>query len=80
MYDKVQIKKLPTSEQRISQGKINGVAWTTSQVKKIRVFVQRTPDATEKVSERINIGGYITVLNLYQFIKLNVKKNLCVGL
>lgn len=56
VYDKVQIKKVPTSEQRIAQGKVNGVAWTTGQIKNITVFVQRTPEAAEKAND--TIGWY----------------------
>ena len=56
LYDKVQKKLLPTSEQRIAKGTVNGVARTTGQVKTIRAFVQRTPEAAEKVSERICVG------------------------
>lgn len=33
--------------------------WTTGQVKNIRVFVQRTPEAVKKVSERTVVGRYI---------------------
>lgn len=62
VYDKVQIKKVltseqvkkfPTSEQRIAQGKVNGVVWTSGQIKKIVAFVQRTREAAEKVHDTI---------------------------
>lgn len=56
VYDKVQIKKVPASEQRIAQGKINGVAWTTGQIKSITAFVQRTPEAAEKAND--TVGWY----------------------
>ena len=56
VYDKVQIKKLPCSEQRIAKGKVNGVAWTEGQIKSIRAFVDRTPEAAGKVSNRIHVG------------------------
>lgn len=56
VYDKYQFKKLPSSEQRIAQGKVKGVAWTIGQVEKIRAFVQRTPEATKKVSQRLHVG------------------------
>ena len=56
VYDKVQIKKLPCSEQRIAKGKVNGVAWTEGQIKSIRAFVERTPEAAGKVSDRIHVG------------------------
>ena len=60
VYDKVQIKKLPCSEQRIAKGKVNGVAWTEGQIKSIRAFVERTPEAAGKVSDRIHVGKYIS--------------------
>lgn len=63
LYDKVQKKLLPTSEQRIAKGTVNGVARTTGQVKTIRAFVQRTPEAAEKVSERICVGPMELKLN-----------------
>ena len=56
VYDKVQIKKLPCSEQRIAKGKVNGVAWTEGQIKSIRASVERTPEAAGKVSDRIPVG------------------------
>ena len=56
VYDKVQIKKLPCSEQRIAKGKVNGVALTEGQIKSIRAFVERTPKAAGKVSDRIHVG------------------------
>ncbi|XP_073242440.1 uncharacterized protein [Porites lutea] len=56
VYDKVQIKKLPCSEQRIAKGKVNGVAWTEGQIKSIRANVERTPEAAGKVSDRIHVG------------------------
>ena len=64
VYDKVQIKrvltteevkKCSTSEQRIAQGKINGVVWTSGQIKKIMAFVQRTRKAAEKVHDTIGL-------------------------
>lgn len=55
VYDKIQHKKQPSSEQRIAQGKVNGVAWTTCQVEKIMASVQRTPEAAQKVSKRLLI-------------------------
>lgn len=61
VYDKVQIKKSP-SEQRIVQGKVNGVAWTTGQIKNITAFVQRTPEAAEQVNDTI---GWYTCICIY---------------
>ena len=57
VYDKVQTKKLPTSEQRVAEGWVNGVAWTTGQIKNITVFVQRTPEAAAKAND--TIGWYM---------------------
>lgn len=60
VYEKVQfkkvltseeVKKCSTSEQRIVQGKVNGVVWTTGQIKMITAFVQRTREAAEKVHD-----------------------------
>lgn len=60
VYDKVQIKKViraeevkkcSTSEQRIVEGKVNGVVWTSGQIKKITAFVQRTREAAERVQD-----------------------------
>ena len=59
VYDKVQIKKViraevkkfSTSEQRIVEGKVNGVVWTSGQIKKITAFVQRTREAAERVHD-----------------------------
>ena len=60
VYEKVQfkkvltseeVKKCSTSEQRIIQGKVNGVVWTSGQIKKITAFVQRTREAAEKVHD-----------------------------
>jgi len=64
VYDKVQIKRVltseehkksVTSEQRIEQGKINGVVWTSGQIKKITAVVQRTQEAAEKVQDTIGL-------------------------
>jgi len=64
VYDKVQIKKKlkteeakisSTSEQRIAQGKVNGVVRTSGQVKRITAFVQRTREAAEKVHDTIGL-------------------------
>lgn len=68
VYDKIQHKKQPSSEQRIAQGKVNGVAWTTCQVEKIRAFVQRTPEAAQKVSKRLLIGEWTFTFILYHII------------
>lgn len=46
-----EVKKCSTSEQRIVQGKVNGVVWTSGQIKKITAFVQRTREAAEKVHD-----------------------------
>lgn len=67
VYDKVQIKKVPTSEQRIAQGKVNGVAWTTGQIKSITAFVQRTPEAAEKAND--TVGWYCEFFKLFSHIK-----------
>jgi len=64
VYDKVQIKKKltteeanksTTSEQRIAQGKVNGVVWTSGQIKGITVFVQRTHEAAARVHDTIGL-------------------------
>lgn len=64
VYDKFQIKKVltseeakksSTSEQRIAQGKVNGVVWTSGQIETITAFVQRTPEAAEKVHDTIGL-------------------------
>ncbi|XP_067056496.1 uncharacterized protein [Acropora muricata] len=56
VYDKFQ-RKGSSSEQRIANGRVTGVAWTTiHQVEKIEAFVQRTPEAANKVSERLYVG------------------------
>ncbi|XP_020603152.1 uncharacterized protein LOC110042142 isoform X1 [Orbicella faveolata] len=62
VYDKFQIKKVltseeaeksSTSEQRIAQGKVSGVVWTSGQIETITAFVQRTPEAAEKAHDTI---------------------------
>ena len=56
VYDKFQ-RKGSSSEQRIANGRVTGVAWTTiHQVEKIEAFVQRTPEAANKVGERLYVG------------------------
>ena len=69
VYEKVQIKrvltsdpkvkKFPTSAQRIVQGKVNGVVWTSGQIKKITAVVQRTREAAEKVHDTIGLYTYL---------------------
>lgn len=53
MYDKVQKKVAHTSEQRIEKGWVNGVAWSTGQIKSITVIVQRTPEAAARVNDTV---------------------------
>lgn len=56
VYDKFQ-RKGSSSEQRIANGRVTGVAWTTiHQVEKIEAFVQRTPEAANKVGARLYVG------------------------
>lgn len=53
IYEKVQKKVSHTSEQRIEKGWVNGVAWSTGQIKSITVIVQRTPEAAAKVNDTV---------------------------
>lgn len=53
IYDKVQKKVAHTSEQRIEKGWVNGVAWSTGQIKSITVIVQRTPEAAARVNDTV---------------------------
>ncbi|XP_068741308.1 uncharacterized protein [Montipora capricornis] len=64
VYDKFQWKRAPCSEQRIAEGKVNAVAWTTAgQIQEIRAFVQRTPEAADKASDRLQVGPVELKLN-----------------
>ena len=54
VYDKIQ-KKIPVSEQHITDGVVNMVVRTTGQVQMIRVFVQRSPEAAEKVNSKLGV-------------------------
>ena len=53
IYDKNQKKTLTGSEQRIVDSKVNMILSTSEQVRCVKVFVQRCPEAATKTNDTI---------------------------
>ena len=74
VYYKVQTNKLPTSEQRIAQGMVNGIVWTTGQIKNITAFVQRTPEAAKNVEDTIGWYMYeVQIISVSRDVSYHIK-------
>lgn len=56
IYDKNQKKTLTGSEQRIVDSKVNMIVSASTQIKNIKIYVQRCPEAASKTND--TIGKY----------------------
>ena len=51
VYEEVQTKGPRTSTIHIARGEVHGQVRTTGDIKSIKAFVQRTPEATKEVND-----------------------------
>ena len=50
-YNKVQTRSQGTTRMRVARGEVNGMVRTTGEIKSIKAFVQRTPEAAKEVND-----------------------------